>query len=110
VATLHLKKRAANRTGSADLRLNGWERREQRARLLRLNPLCVECERQGRIAEATELDHVVPLGKGGTHADANMQGLCRSCHDAKSRADRGLAPKGCDDSGTPTDPSHHWNK
>lgn len=99
-----------NRQGSSDKRLPGWQRKAVRERYLRAHPLCAECERQGRLAAATELDHVVPLSKGGTHDDANLQGLCRECHATKSRAERGLAPKGCDASGIPLDPNHHWNR
>lgn len=55
-----------------------------RARLLSERPLCVACERQGRVAAATELDHVVPLWAGGTDDEHNLQGLCRACHAEKS--------------------------
>lgn len=55
-----------------------------RARYLSDHPLCVECERQGRVSAAVELDHVVPLWKGGGNDDANLAGLCRPCHLAKT--------------------------
>lgn len=34
--------------------------------------------------EAPELDHVVPLSKGGVHTRANTQCLCRKCNRIKS--------------------------
>lgn len=33
-----------------------------------------------------EVDHVVELRHGGTHAYDNMQGLCCSCHKKKTKA------------------------
>lgn len=90
-----------NRTGSQHLRLNGWERREQRALYLRQHPLCVDCEAAGRLTEATELDHVVPLAQGGSHDWSNLAGRCTPCHAAKTRRERGLTDKGCDPSGNP---------
>jgi 5-methylcytosine-specific restriction endonuclease McrA len=34
-------------------------------------------------AERIEVDHVVPVVRGGTHELANVQPLCRSCNAAK---------------------------
>ncbi|MCL2072143.1 MAG: HNH endonuclease [Oscillospiraceae bacterium] len=44
------------------------------------NPLCAECQRNGRLTPATETHHVKPLSAGGTHAESNLMGLCKSCH------------------------------
>lgn len=42
-------------------------------------------EKRGTYApDAPELDHIVPLAKGGAHSYANTQTLCRSCNQAKS--------------------------
>lgn len=38
---------------------------------------------------APELDHIVPLSKGGGHTQANTQCLCRRCNGVKSDAARG---------------------
>lgn len=38
---------------------------------------------------APELDHIVPLSKGGGHTRANTQCLCRRCNQAKSDTARG---------------------
>lgn len=65
-------------------RLRGWANQRRRERILSARPLCVQCEREGRVAEATEVDHIVPLWKGGSESDANLQPLCRCCHAAKS--------------------------
>lgn len=52
---------------------------------------CAGC---GRITTALEVDHVVPLWKGGADTDGNLQCLCRECHSAKTAseaAERGHA-------------------
>ena len=33
-------------------------------------------------AGAAEVDHVVPLGRGGSDEPANLRSLCRACHHA----------------------------
>jgi 5-methylcytosine-specific restriction protein A len=53
------------------------------------NPLCVACQSKGITREATELDHIVPLFKGGTNEAENLQGLCTECHKDKTRIDMG---------------------
>ena len=72
----------------APQRIGGRRRQELRAQLLRSQPLCAECERQGRVTLATERDHIVPLAEGGTEDDNNVQGLCPPCHEAKSLGER----------------------
>ena len=60
-----------------------------RTRILRANPLCVTCQRIGRLTAATEVDHIDPLYKGGSNSSSNLQGLCHDCHAAKTAADLG---------------------
>ena len=36
-----------------------------------------------KAAPPSEVDHVVPLSKGGMHEDGNLQPLCRSCNGSK---------------------------
>lgn len=52
-------------------------------------PLCVHCDAQGRVALATQIDHIVALVNGGEDIDSNRQGLCKDCHDNKTRMDLG---------------------
>jgi hypothetical protein len=40
-------------------------------------------------ARAPELDHIIPLAKGGEHSYRNTQLLCRACNGAKSDTDGG---------------------
>ena len=48
-----------------------------RAAFLNAHPLCVICLAKGRVAPATELDHIIALMHGGTEQD-NYQALCRA--------------------------------
>lgn len=74
-------------------------------------PWCVACLAKGVKELATELDHVIPLFKGGVDDDSNRQGLCSACHEAKTREDMGYSESGaCDASGLPLSPSHPWNR
>lgn len=59
-----------------------------RQALFTRQPLCVECEKAGRVTLATQRDHIVPLTEGGEDTDENTQGLCRPCHDEKSLGER----------------------
>ncbi len=65
-------------------RTRGRANQRRRERILSAQPLCVQCEQHDRVALATEVDHVVPLWKGGGDHDSNLQPLCRACHAAKS--------------------------
>lgn len=72
----------------ATKRITGRRLQAMRAALFAREPLCAECKRQGRVALATQRDHIVPLGEGGADDTSNEQGLCESCHDFKSEAER----------------------
>lgn len=69
----------------------GYDASWRRVRLahLKRQPLCVECERFGVAAPATDVDHVVPLRRGGTHAASNLQSLCHFHHSRKTAAEDG---------------------
>ena len=58
--------------------------RKRRLMHLRAHPLCAEC---GRVA--TDVDHIVPLARGGTGADDNLQSLCHGCHSRKTNREDG---------------------
>ena len=68
-------------------------RRKREAVMKRDQYLCQLCKKQGRITEATEMDHIVNVAEGGTDEESNLQALCTPCHDAKSQAEarRGMA-------------------
>lgn len=65
------------------------------------HPLCVECQRQGRVTLSAEADHIIPhrygeaMDSGDQDAidrarhllwdfDRNVQALCKSCHSRKT--------------------------
>lgn len=49
-------------------------------------PVCRVCLRR----PAVQVDHIIPLCKGGTDSRDNLQGICIECHDTKTRKDLGL--------------------
>ena len=69
-------------------RITGRTLQRLRAKLFEEHPLCAECTRQGRVAEAKQRDHIIPLTEGGEDVESNVQGLCCACHDMKSEAER----------------------
>lgn len=59
--------------------------RTVRAALLRSNPLCRLCEARGLLVAARVVDHIIPIKDGGARFEtSNLQGLCVSCHNAKT--------------------------
>ena len=58
-----------------------WKRR--RARILRRDPVCTAC----RLRPSDEVDHVVPVHRGGGHGDDNLAGICTPCHQRKTQAE-----------------------
>jgi 5-methylcytosine-specific restriction protein A len=72
----------------------GYDRdqhRPWRARILARDRWCKDPDRRhpGERRPATVADHIVPVTRGGIWSDDNGQGLCRSCHNAKTAKERG---------------------
>lgn len=63
--------------------------RKLRNRYIAAHPLCEHCLKNGRYVAAQEVDHITPLAAGGTHAEANLQALCKPCHSAKTAREDG---------------------
>lgn len=55
-----------------------------RQQVKREEVLCKSCLAKGRIAAVEEVDHIIPLSKGGTNDRDNLQALCKECHEAKT--------------------------
>lgn len=70
-----------------DTRIRGRKLQRLRNELFTREPLCRECAKHDRTTIATIRDHIVPLAEGGTDAPENIQPLCQSCSDAKTRAE-----------------------
>ena len=88
-----------------------WQK--YRARYLREHPLCVMHSVLGQVVPASVVDHIEP--HKGDHKlfwdPKNHQALCKRCHDKhKQRLERSGKLNGCNQSGVPLDPNHHWNK
>lgn len=47
------------------------------------------CLPQGVTAVSTEVDHIIPLARGGSDDRENKQGLCAPCHKKKTLAEQG---------------------
>lgn len=79
------------RTGSSTARGYGYKWQRLRARILEAHPLCVECEKQGIIKLATDVDHIKPH-KGNPVLmwdESNLQPLCHECHSKKTAREDG---------------------
>ena len=76
-------------------RLRGSAAVKRRANWLRLYPLCVECEAEGKVRAGDVVDHIFPLWKGGRDDyETNGQTLCNEHHDAKSLIEAGERSRG----------------
>lgn len=58
----------------------GWDR--MRRQVLAEETTCRMCN-----APTEHVDHIVPLARRGDSSRSNLQALCRTCHEAKSRQD-----------------------
>lgn len=75
------KKEADRRNG----RVRGSRWSAIRRTVLREEPFCQVCHKETSV----EVDHILPLSEGG-HPTArfNLQGICRACHDEKTRGEQ----------------------
>lgn len=67
----------------------GYDRqwRKYRQAYLAEHPLCVACQRDGRLTAALHIDHVKPVDGQDDPLfweESNHQGLCASCHSQKT--------------------------
>ena len=73
----------------------GRYHRKARKELLAQEPLCRLCKQKAppRITLATIADHIIPRAKGGSGDISNLQPVCPTCHDDKTRKDLGWKPR-----------------
>lgn len=57
-----------------------WQR--TRERKLAADPLCEDCQAEGRVTPATEVHHKLKLAEAPSqkHAADNLRSLCAACH------------------------------
>ena len=48
---------------------------------------CAICVKRFTKANPMQIDHIVPLAKGGLHDDSNLQALCAKCNQSKNARD-----------------------
>ena len=72
--------------GGADARGYNARWRSERKAFLERHPLCVECQKEGKLTPATVVDHIIPhRGDQRLFWDQeNWQPLCKDCHDKKT--------------------------
>jgi 5-methylcytosine-specific restriction endonuclease McrA len=70
------------------VRIRGRKGQEARTLWLTMHPTCAVCERAGRVTQATTVDHVVPVSRGGADDPDNFQSMCDPCHAVKTRDER----------------------
>lgn len=77
-----------------------WEKVRKQV-IARAKGLCEKCEREGRVCQGRDVDHVVSKAKATRlgwsraktdHPD-NLQYLCEPCHKAKTAAEQGRTLK-----------------
>ncbi|EJW0352583.1 HNH endonuclease [Escherichia coli] len=56
--------------------------------LARDKHLCQNHKRNGEIAAATTVDHIIAKANGGTDDPSNLEALCWPCHRAKTARER----------------------
>lgn len=58
-----------------------------RDQVVQEEPLCRACITNGHVTPGAQVDHIIPIAEGGTHARTNLQHLCEPCHKAKTLRD-----------------------
>ena len=91
------------------LGLNSAAWRKLRHQVLAEVPLCEYCP-PGTITPATEVDHA--NFDPADNSRENLKSTCKPCHSIRTMASLYGRPArmGCDESGNPINPMHHWNE
>ena len=75
---------------NTDGRLRGAKAVARRLRIWTKDPHCAMCGKLTDYPAGFQVDHKVPLHKGGLDEDSNLQVLDHVCHDKKTLKDMGL--------------------
>ena len=65
-------------------RIQGRAGMKLRRKRLNAQPICEDCQAQGRVSLAVTPDHIKPLALGGTDTDDNIRCLCKPCHEKRT--------------------------
>lgn len=92
----HAKRRISEALAAAQRIYNSTRWKKLRALYLAEFPLCAECTSRGQVVAAVDVDHREPLALrlDLAYEWANLQGLCRACHNAKTATERASADRG----------------
>lgn len=80
---------------------------------------CSDCAKRLVPLLADEVDHIIPLSRGGTNDLSNLRAMNRDCHARKSQAESGHGSRrvGVDENGWPVSArlaarksGGHWNR
>jgi 5-methylcytosine-specific restriction protein A len=67
----------------------GWKWKKVRlVALSRDSYLCQECQRNGALSKATEVDHILNKARGGDDSLDNLESICKPCHKVKTNNER----------------------
>ena len=61
--------------------------KEERIAMFKDEPTCEICKKSLKVTNF-EIDHIIPLGNGGTNDADNLQVLCKPCHFEKSKTEK----------------------
>lgn len=76
-----------NKTPDKDYGGRRWRKMREQV-LERDGYLCVKCRDDGRLTQATDVDHIKPVHLGRDDSLSNLQSLCKTCHKAKTETER----------------------
>jgi 5-methylcytosine-specific restriction enzyme A len=84
----HAKQVRTTQQERASAARRGYDKRWQRFRVWYLaeHPLCVDCERRGRITPALEVHHIAKVADRPDLrlVEANCMALCKACHQRRT--------------------------
>ena len=71
--------------------VSGWDEQRQAKRVLERDGHRCYLRGPDCIGTATQVDHVIPLFKGGSKDDDNVRAICHECHRAKVKRETAQA-------------------
>jgi 5-methylcytosine-specific restriction endonuclease McrA len=73
-------------TGWSGRRVVPTDWKKRRAAVLTRDPLC-RLNLMVCTGRSTQVDHIINVAEGGTHELTNLRGVCKPCHDDKTKAE-----------------------